>query len=159
MLAIALVAAAATAGTAVVTGLWVLPLLAVSFVGLVLPPGTAYAPESHQPGRAHVLAGPARAAGAAVLALLVVFVWQFYIDTALPFPRWVIAVVPALVIGGAALLGTRRPEDAVEILPRVAVRSAIVAAVAALLAVPAVLMGATAVQAQGSVAPTLTLMT
>ncbi len=159
VLAIALVAAAATAGTAVVTGLWVLPLLAVSFVGLVLLLGTAYAPESHQPGRVHVLAGPARAAGAAVLALLVVFVWQFYIDTALPFPRWVIAVVPALVIGGAALLGTRRPEDAVEILPRVAVRSAVVAAVAALLAVPTVLMGATAVQAQGAAAPSLTLMT
>ncbi len=159
VLAVAAIAVAATIGTAVVTGIWMLPLLAVSFISLVLLLGTAYAPEIHQPQRAHVLAGPLRAAGAAVLALLVVFVWQFYIDTPLPFPRWAIVVVPALVIGGAALLSTRRPEDAVEELPRVATRSAVVAAVAALLAIPTVLVGATAVQAQTAATRSLTLMT
>lgn len=155
----AVLAIAATIGSAVVTGPWVLPLLAASFVLLVMLVGTAYAPEEHRPARTHVLAGPARAAGSAVLALLVVFLWQFYVDTALPFPRWVIAVVPTLVIAGAALLATRHAEDPVEVLPRVATRSAVVASVAAALAVPSLFAGAAAVQARATSTRSLTVMT
>lgn len=158
VLMLALVAALTTAGAAIVTGPWALVLLVVAFVSLVLLVAAAYAPEGEIPEHRHAFAGPLRAAGAAVFALIVVFLWQFYIDTALPFPRWVIVVVPTLVIGGAALLATRHLEREVPELAHLARGSAVVAAVAAALAVPSLFLGATAVQAQASTTPNITVM-
>jgi len=63
--------------------------------------------EPPAPDRVRRWAGPARSASAAVVALLLIFVWQFYIDTPLPFPRWVIPMIGAgliVVAAGSAAL-------------------------------------------------------
>ena len=87
-----------------------------------------------------------------------VFVWQFYIDTALPFPRWVIAVVPVVVLAGAALLAVRRDAPSPPPMLGSPCAAALAGAFAAVLAVAAGLLGATAVQAQATSAPTLRVM-
>ncbi len=77
VLALAIVAALTTAGVATVTGTWSTVLVVGAFVSLVLLVAAAYAPEGEVPQRTHAFAGPLRAAGAAVFALDVVFLWQF----------------------------------------------------------------------------------
>ncbi|MFC6236464.1 endonuclease/exonuclease/phosphatase family protein [Longivirga aurantiaca] len=106
-------------------------LVVVAWAALVALVSVALAADPAHPTRAPWLAGPARAAGAAAFGLAVVFLWQFYIDTALPFPRWAIALLPVLVVAGSALLAVRRDPGGAPAARRPALMGALAATAAA----------------------------
>ncbi len=102
---------AALAGTValpIMTGAAVIPVIVLAQVALCALMAAALVFEPPAPDRLRRWAGPARSAGAAVVALLLIFGWQFYIDTPLPFPRWVIPALGALLIAVAAGVAARR---------------------------------------------------
>jgi endonuclease/exonuclease/phosphatase family metal-dependent hydrolase len=102
-LVVALAVAIAAVVVSVVTGPALVAAVIVAQGAVALAMGVAFLGEVREPAKAHPVAGPAKAAAAATFALLVIFLWQFYIDTALPFPRWVIALVAALAVVAAVL--------------------------------------------------------
>jgi endonuclease/exonuclease/phosphatase family metal-dependent hydrolase len=125
---------------------------------LVLLAGVGFAPEGDAPPSPRRVAGPARAAGAAAFGLVVGFLWQFYVDTALPFPRWVVAVIPAAALALGALLATRRAASPSPALPRVSAYAALATAAVALVSVGTLLVGAGAVATQTAASPELRVM-
>ena len=102
-----LVGLAGTALLPIVTGPAVAIVLVVVQCALCALVGVALLPQTPEPIRVHGMAGPARATGAAILALVVIFLWQFYIDTPLPFPRWAIPLVGVVAVLAAAVIAHR----------------------------------------------------
>ncbi|HEY5134299.1 MAG TPA: endonuclease/exonuclease/phosphatase family protein [Candidatus Nanopelagicales bacterium] len=114
--AVAVGAALAVVAVAVVTGVATVVAVLAAQVAVSLALGVAFLGEVKEPARARPVAGPAKAAAAATFALVLIFLWQFYIDTALPFPRWVIALVGASAVGLAAVRASR-PSSSPATLP------------------------------------------
>lgn len=147
-LVLGLVAAVLVALSAVVTGPLSALVVVTAWPAVVLLGALGVASDVVDPTRRHRAAGPLRAAGAAAFGLVVVFLWQFYIDTTLPFPRWALAVVPVAVLALGAFLGARRPAPAAQ--PR---RPVLVSALAAL-AVGALAVGSLVVTAPAAAVAT-----
>lgn len=98
--------------------------------------GAAVSAERAEPTRVRRIAGPAAAAGASALVVILVFLWQFAIIVTLPFPRWAIPAFAAGLVAGAAL-GTRSSPAALAPAP-----ARVVGLAGAGVAALAVLMGA-----------------